>query len=123
MYPYESRLRWLFNSRYHHILQFLQLHHDRLGHDSLVLERAASLRRWGRTRAAVAVTLYLGILGTALSFASRYFGPVAATVPLLTTLVKITGTFTGILTLAFLFLTRLLSQIEGDILMLLSLKR
>lgn len=120
MYPYESRLKWILSSRYNHLLHALALN-PHPGHDSLVAERAASLRRWDRTRTGVMVLLYLGFAGAAVAYAGNFVPVLTEATPLLRTIVGLVGALTGILTVAYLFLTRLLSQIEADLLMLLTL--
>jgi hypothetical protein len=119
VYPYESRWKWLFSSRYNHILAALEL---APGHasDSLLHDRAASLRRWDRVRTAVMVLLYLGFVGAALAYAGNFLPVLTKTTVFLGSIIRIVGALTGLFTLAFLFLTRLLSQIEADILMLLA---
>ncbi|HUR61253.1 MAG TPA: hypothetical protein VM286_02675 [Candidatus Thermoplasmatota archaeon] len=119
MYPYESRLRWILSSRYNHILQALELKpHPR--HDSLVSERARSLRKWDRVRTGVSVLLYIGFAAAAIAYAGNFVPFLAEAAPYLRTLVGAASALTGLMTLAYLFLSRLLSQIEADILMLLS---
>jgi hypothetical protein len=118
MYPFESRLKWILSSRYGHILQALELH--RHGRDSLLHERAASLRRWDRVRTGVTVLLSLGFIGTGLAVAGNFVPGLADATPLLLAMIRVVGALTGLFTLAYLFLTRLLSQIEADLLMLLA---
>jgi hypothetical protein len=117
VFPYETRLRWLLSSRYGHILRALALTpHPR---DSILEERAASLRRWDRTRTTFMVFLYLGFAGTAIAIGGNFVPGLRELAPVLVALIRYVGTLTGLLTLAYLFLTRLLSQLEADILMLL----
>ena len=119
MYPYESRLKWLMSSRYNHILRALELA-PRPARDSLLDERAHSLRRWDRVRAASLVLLYLGVVGAGIVYASNFIPGLGTATPALARILRYTGALTGVFTLAYLFLTRLLSQIEADILMLLA---
>jgi hypothetical protein len=117
VYPYESRLKWLLSSRYNHILRALELAPH--GRDSLLHERAASLHRWDRVRTVATVLLSVGFAGTAVAIARNLLPGLTTAAPLLTAVTKIFGALTGLLTLVYLFLTRLLSQIEADMLMIL----
>jgi hypothetical protein len=118
VYPYESRLAWLLHSRYGHILQALELTPP--GRDSLLHERAGSLRRWDRVRTGTMLLLYVGFAGTAVGLAANFVPGLDTATPWITAIVRISGALTGLLTLAYLFLTRLLSQLEADILMALA---
>lgn len=112
-------MAWLLAGRFRHIAKACA---DRPAADTLVHERLALLMRWGRVRTAVTVLLYLGIAGSLATFLGSRIPGLADAAYLLEDAAALTGTFTGVLTLAFLFLTRLLGQIEADILMLLAIK-
>lgn len=116
VYPFGSRTSWLLASRYKHIVKAFQ---DHPAPDTLVQERLEALARWGRSRAIVASFLYLGIAASVGSLLGQLWPPLEEASAILRDIAAITGTFAGIFTLAFLFLTRLLSQIEADILTLL----
>ncbi|MCA1818965.1 MAG: hypothetical protein LC620_02750 [Halobacteriales archaeon] len=118
MYPFESRLQWLLHSSYGHLLHDLELNPH--GRDSLLQERAASLRRWDRARTGVMVLLYLGVLGAAVAYASDFVPGLGEATPLVSAFIRLVGALTGLLTLAYLFLTRLLDQLEADIYMILA---
>lgn len=112
MYPFASRLRWLAASRYRHLLRGFERSPPT---DTLVQERLESLARWVRVRDGVMVLLYLGLAGSALTFVAPLLpalGPVVDTVDSVSTGVN---TFAGLITVAYLFITRLLGQIETDI--------
>jgi hypothetical protein len=106
------------HSRYGHILQALEL--GSRGRDSLLHERAASLRRWDRVRTGALVLLYLGFAGTVVGLAANFVPGLSQATPVVTAAVRVAGALTGLLTLVYLFLTRLLSQLEADILMILA---
>jgi hypothetical protein len=119
MYPFRTRTKWILANRYHHILRAFR---DRPAPDTLVQERLESMRRWNRVFIAVGFLLYVGI-GASLA------GVVATVIPALEeptqafqSVVSVTSAFTGALTLAYLFLARLLGQIETDIWVVLALK-
>lgn len=118
VYPYETRFEWLLHSRYGHLLRALELNPH--GRDNLLNERATALRRWDRVRAAVLVLLYLGAAGTAVAYAANFLPALGEALPLLRAATRVAGALTGLLTLAYLLLTRLLSQLEMDILMILA---
>jgi fucose permease len=115
VYPFAGRLQWLFASRYKHLVVACR---QAPAADSLVHQRLDSLERWGKIRAVVAGFLYLGIASAIGSVLGQYipgFEELAAT---LQQAAAITGAFAGLFTLIFLALTRLLSQLEIDILLL-----
>jgi hypothetical protein len=116
VYPFRSRSGWLAASRYKHVLKAFSQHPPS---DSLVQERLQSLARWGRLRAFVAVLLYLGILASLVSLFAHLLPALQGASDVLQGAAAFAGTFTGLFTVAFLFLTRLLGQIEADILTLL----
>jgi hypothetical protein len=119
MYPYESRLKWLLSSRYNHVRQALELTPH--AHDNILDERAASLRHWDRVRTGVTILLYAGFAGTGIAIARNLLPGLSTATPLLLALTKVAGALTGLLTLAYLFVTRLLNQIEADIFMILAI--
>ncbi len=71
---------------------------------------------WARIRSVLFLLLYLSLVATALSMVARYFpaaGEASATVGFLA---RLTGTFTGVLTLAVVLVTRHLGQLEINVL-------
>lgn len=122
MYPFDTRPRWLLASRYAHFTAAFERRGSRL-QDTLVAERFQSLRRWSRVRTVVTVFLSLGIAAAVVTYAGHLLTVLAPASDLLRSLATYASAFTGAFTLAFLFLTRLLSQIEADILTLLLLER
>jgi hypothetical protein len=118
VYPFETRLQWLYNSSYSHLLHALELNPH--GRDSLLQERAASLRRWDRVRTGVMVLLYLGVLGAVVAYLGNFIPGLDEATPLVSALIRLVGALTGLLTLVYLFLTRLLDQLETDIYMILA---
>lgn len=120
MYPFAGRLQWLFASRYKHLVAACR---QATTADSLVTERLASLERWGKMRAVVAGFLYLGLAAAVGSYLGQYVPGLEELAVPLEQAAAITGAFTGLFTLAFLALTRLLSQLEIDILTLFILEQ
>jgi len=119
VYPYESRWKWLVSSRYNHILTALRMAPSER-RDSLLESRAEAMGRWDRVRATVMVLLYAGVFGTAIGYAGNFVPAIKEALPFLAPIVRILGALTGLLTLLYLLVTRLLSQIEADILMILA---
>lgn len=119
MYPYRSRLRWFVFGRYSHLVHAIEVKH--LAHPTL-RRRLSSLRAWNTARFGISVLLSVGIVATALSAASRFI-PGGAEDDVVERITAITSALTGFVTLVYLFLTRLLAQIEIDILTILTLER
>lgn len=119
MYPYRTRSRWLLSSRYGHLVRALDKRPRSL-QDTTLEARVAAMRFWNRIHAVVIVLLSIGLAGALAAWVARVlpaFDPAAEAVDQLTV---ITGTASGVLTLAYLFVTRLLGQLEADILAILT---
>jgi hypothetical protein len=119
VYPFDSRLRWHLSDRAGHLVAAFRLHGG--VNDSLVQERIRSLARASRARGIVLALLYLGLAGTAVAALARLFPAAATAEALLDRTLAITGSLAGLFTLLALVLTRLLGQLEADLLMLLLL--
>jgi hypothetical protein len=117
MYPFRSRLRWFAASRYRHLLRGFE---DAPPTDTLVQERLASLARWVRVRDGVMVLLYLGLAGSALTVLAPILPALSAVVDAVDAVATGLNAFAGLITLVYLFITRLLGQIETDIWVLLA---
>ena len=81
-----------------------------------------TLRRWGRIRATVLLFLYFGILATVAAWIFSYLPRSEPVDEIVGKLTALSSALTGILTLAALYLTRLMGQIEMDILALIILE-
>lgn len=117
MYPYKNRYRWLAAGRYGHLLQALKGHS--LRGKSVLAARLKAMRLWNRVRFVVLLLLSIGLVATAGAWIARYLPDAQATLDAINSFTAVVGAASGLLTLAFLFLTRLLDQIEMDILMIL----
>lgn len=116
MYPYRTRARWFLFGRYSHLVRAIRDHPS----DDLVLrKRINSLRIWNSVRFAFSVLLSAGVLATVASAVASLLPGQAESV--LAGIVAASTATTGALTLVYLFLTRLLGQLEIDILMRLAL--
>lgn len=91
--------------------------------DSFVSDRLQALARWNRIHTIVVVLLFFGLLGSLASWLGTAFPQLGGIWTVAGGAIGAIGTYTGILTVVYLFLGRLLSQLEADILMLLLLRR
>ena len=117
MYPYRNRFRWLLFGRYSHLVKAVN-ERRRVLQDSTLEHRVNSLQAWNTLRFGVSVLLSLGVAATVASAVANLFPDAAGFVR---PLVAISSTTTGALTVVYLFLTRLLGQLEIDILAILTL--
>lgn len=120
MYPYRSRLSWLMGSRYGHLVRALD-HRRRQLQDSTLEVRVDAMRFWNRVHAAVLILLSLGLAASVVGWIARLlpsFDPAAEAAVALT---RIAGLVSGALTLVYLFVNRLLGQLEADILAILTI--
>ncbi|MHB1262150.1 MAG: hypothetical protein ACYC2H_10610 [Thermoplasmatota archaeon] len=118
MYPYRNRTRWFLFGRYSHLMRACRDRRRAL-QDTVLDGRLASLRTWNTVRFAVSLLLTGGLVATAVSAYANMLPGAASTV--LVGFITISTALTGGLTVAYLFLTRLLGQLEIDILTILTL--
>lgn len=114
MYPYQDAWRWHLFGRYSHFVRALQSRPDLLK-DPVVQQRVKGLRTWNSVRFLVSVPLALGVVATAAS-AVAAFVPGNQLKDAVGSLLAIITATTGVLTLAYIVLSRLLGQIEIDLL-------
>jgi hypothetical protein len=120
VYPYRSRSHWILSGRYAHLAKAVHQRRTAL-QDSVLEQRVLALEGWNTVRFAISVLLSIGIVAAALS-------SIAHAVPgglddgLIRAIVATSTYLTGGLTLAYLFLTRLLGQLEIDILAILTVE-
>lgn len=107
-----------------HLIEAIERRPDAFsGEPGWVLRRRLhALRRWGRVRAAVMVFLYFGILATVGAWILRYIPQPEPAQELIDQVTALASALTGLLTLLAIFFTRLLGQIEMDIIALLCLE-
>lgn len=118
MYPYRNRTRWFLFGRYSHLMRACR-DRRRVLQDTVLEARLTSMRTWNTIRFAVSLLLTGGLVATAISAYANLIPGAASAV--LVGFVALSTTLTGVLTLAYLFLTRLLGQLEIDILAILTL--
>ncbi|MES2154776.1 MAG: hypothetical protein V4510_06535 [bacterium] len=115
MYPFSGRMRWLLAGRHAHVVRAFELHPTA---DSLVMERVGMLRRWTRVHAVVGTFLLFGLLGAAATTLANLFPTLGGVWSVIRDASALIGGLAGLLTIVYLTVTRLLGQIEADILML-----
>ena len=116
MYPYRNRFRWFVFGRYSHLARALR---DHQRDDPVLLHRIRNLRTWNTARFVISFPLSIGVVATlASAIATQLPGQAGGG---LANTVEINTALTSILTVLYLFLTRLLGQLEIDILTILTL--
>jgi hypothetical protein len=121
VYPYRNRWRWIVFGRYSHLVRAIRDHRTLLD-DPVLRQRVNSLRSWNLVRFIISIPLTVGVLATAASAVSSMLPDTAAERAFGDLVAIITGT-TGLLTVLYLFLTRLLGQLEIDILAMLTIEQ
>lgn len=120
MYPFDSRWRWLLAGRHSHLLAALAM--SPTG-DSFVVERIAQLRKYNTAHLVVGGLLFFGLVGSGLTYVASLLPALGGIWAVARDAAALVGALTGVLTLAYLFIARLLSQVEADLLMLLILRQ
>lgn len=120
MYPFRTRTRWFLASRYGHLVQALD-HRRRQLQDSTLESRVEAMRFWNRIHGVVLILLSIGLAGAIAAWLARVLPAFDAAVEAVDRLTVVTSAASGLLTLAYLFVTRLLGQIEADILTILTI--
>ncbi len=121
MYPYRNRTRWIMASRYGHLVHALDKRR-RFMQDSLLDSRIKSMRWWNRVRFVVSLILSIGLIATGAAALARLLPGSASTIAAVQTIFALSGAAAGLMTLAYIFLTRLLSQLEVDIFTIITLE-
>lgn len=116
MYPYRNRWLWFLFGRYSHLVRAFR---DHPSEDLTLIRRVHSLRVWSTARFVFSILLSIGVAATVASAVASQLPGQAESV--LAGIVAASTAATGVLTLVYLFLTRLLGQIEIDILARLTL--
>lgn len=120
MYPYRSRARWLLSGRYAHLVQ--AVHSRPPGIQDTILEhRVQALHHWNTVRLALFVLLSIGLAAAILSGVARVL-PGGIDDQVVSGLVAASTALAGALTVATFLVTRLLGQLEIDILTLVILE-
>lgn len=111
MYPFPNRFKWLIADRQLHLAEGAG---PAAAQDTLLMERLNALRRWARIRGILTTLLSLGIIASVSTYVTSVVDGLSLASEALRTAAAIAGAFTGVLTLAFLLVTRALGQLEAD---------
>jgi hypothetical protein len=120
VYPYRNRVRWLMFGRYAHLVHAVN-RRRRVVQDTILEQRVQSLQRWNFARFLASVPLTVGLVATIMSALATYL-PGGLAIELVEDLLALSTAITGIATLGFLFLARTCSQLEIDILAILTVE-
>ena len=114
-------MAWILGNRYAHLIKALD---QRRGQQDTILEsRVEAMRLWNRVRFFVLLLLSLGLAATVSASIARLMPAFETAVEALNSVATTASALSGILTVAYLFVLRLLGQLEADILMILTLER
>lgn len=119
MYPFPTRARWLIAGRYSHFVQALGQEKD--VHDPTLAARLREMALWNKVRAVVLVLLSLGIAATLATAVANFLPAFNDAAALVDRLTAAASAVSSALTLVYIVLTRLLGQIEADILCVLGI--
>lgn len=119
MYPYPDRLRWFIAGRYAHVVKAAEVRKGAL-RNPILRARVDSLRTWNQVRAGVIVLLSLGIAGAAAAWIARQLGAFSTAAEAVDQLAAAASASSGFLTIIYVILTRLLGQLEIDIMSMLA---
>ena len=114
MYPFRNRWRWILFGRYPHLVRAAR-DNPRARQDHILRQRLNSLARWNLVRFIVSIPLAFGVVAAA-STAIVQLLPGQAIEDALANLLALATAITGGLSLIYLALSRLLGQLEIDIL-------
>ena len=113
-------MSWLLGSRYGHLVRALD-HRRRQLQDSTLEARADAMRFWNRVHAAVLILLSVGLAAAAAAWIAKVLPSFEAAAEAVDRLAFVTSVSSGALTLVYLFVNRLLGQLEADILAILTI--
>lgn len=119
MYPYPDRLRWFVAGRYAHVVKAAEVRKGAL-RNPILRARVDSLRTWNQVRAGVIVLLSLGIGAAATAWTARQVGAFSTAADAVDQLAAAASASSGFLSIIYVLLTRLLGQLEVDIMALLA---
>lgn len=119
MYPYRNRSRWFIGSRYAHLVQALDKRR-RSVQDSILESRVESIRWWNRVHSIVLVLLSIGLAAAVAAWIARFIPSFDAAAHVVDQVSSWASVSSGFLTVAYLFVTRLLGQLEVDVLCILT---
>lgn len=109
-------------NRYGHLVRAIEKAAP-MKEDAVLAARVQSMRVWNRVRSTVIFVLSIGLAAAVAAWLARYlpqFDPAVDALDALNDLAATASALSGILTIAYLLLTRLLGQLEADILTLIA---
>ena len=118
MYPYRNRFRWFLFGRYSHLVRACR-DDPRALQDRVLRARLGSMRTWNTVRFGVSLLLAIGIVATVVS---AYANAIPGADTVVGTIVGASTAASAALSLVYFLLTRLLGQLEIDILAMLTLE-
>lgn len=120
MYPYRNRSRWFIASRYAHLVHALDKRRRPI-QDSTLESRVESIRFWNRAHSVVLVLLSIGLAATIAAWVAGLMPAFDTAADAIDRMTTRAGAASGFLTIVYLFVTRLLGQLEADILCILTI--
>ncbi|MEK6976369.1 MAG: hypothetical protein AABY18_08515 [Candidatus Thermoplasmatota archaeon] len=120
VYPYRNRIRWLFASRYAHLVHALDKRRRSL-QDTTLESRVESIRFWNKLHSIVLVLLSIGVAATLAGWIARFVPTFDSAADAISQATTSAGAASGFLTILYLFVTRLLGQLEADVLTILTI--
>jgi len=117
VYPYRNRFRWFLFGRYSHLIRACR-DNGRAAQDKVLRARLGSMRAWNSIRFGVSLLLATGIVATVVS---AYVNAIPGANAVVGSIVGASTAASAALSLIYFLLTRLLGQLEIDVLMILTL--
>lgn len=122
MYPFPDRFRWFVAGRYAHVVKAVEVRKGAL-RNPVLRARVDSLRTWNQVRAGVIVLLSLGIGAAAAAWTARQLGAFSTAAEAVDQLAAAASASSGFLSIIYVIITRLLGQLEVDIMAILSAQK
>lgn len=120
MYPYRNRSRWFIGSRYAHLVHALDKRRRPI-QDTTLESRVESIRWWNRIHSIVLVLLSIGLAAAVAAWIARFLPSFDTAAHVVDQVSSWANVASGFLTVVYLFVTRLLGQLEADILCILTI--
>ncbi len=122
-FPFEKRWKWYAKNRWTHVIVGIEKHLDRFAEPycTYLHQRSHAMKRWILARVILLVLLSASIVAAVAAGIARALPAVAAAADGVETLFSILSAFSGLFTLGFFFVNRVLGQLEADIMVCLSL--
>jgi hypothetical protein len=119
VYPYRTRTHWFLASRYAHLVRALDGRRRQL-QDSTLEARVDAIRFWNRIHSALLILLSIGFAATVAAWVAGFIPAFEAAAEAVSRVTAVVGISSGFLTIIYLFITRLLGQLEMDVVAILT---